>query len=174
MAAGEYISMRVQREVFERLIHLEAHELGSEPEAERRELVEIYVRKGISRDLAERLAEELMRDPDVALDTHAREELGLDPQEGLGSPWAAAGSSFATFSLGAFLPLIPFVFSSGTPAVVVSAALSLVALFSIGAGMSILTGRSFYISGLRMMLIGAAAAAITFAVGTILNVSTGI
>ena len=174
MAAGEYISMRVQREVFERLIHLEAHELGSEPEAERRELVEIYVRKGISRDLAERLAEELMRDPEVALDTHAREELGLDPAEGLGSPWAAAGSSFVTFSLGALVPLIPFVFSSGTPAVVVSAALSLVALFSIGAGMSVLTGRTFYLSGLRMMLIGGAAAAITFAVGTILNVSTGI
>jgi VIT1/CCC1 family predicted Fe2+/Mn2+ transporter len=174
MAAGEYISMRVQREVFERLIHLEAHELGSEPEAERLELVEIYVRKGISRDLAERLAEELMRDPDVALDTHAREELGLDPDEGLGSPWAAAGSSFATFSLGAFVPLVPFMFSSGTPAVVVSAVLSLVALFSIGAGISVLTGRTFYLSGLRMMLIGAAAAAITFAVGTILNVSTGI
>ena len=174
MAAGEYISMRVQREVFERLIHLEAHELGSEPEAERRELVEIYVRKGISRDLAERLAEELMRDPDVALDTHAREELGLDPEQGLGSPWAAAGSSFATFSIGAFAPLIPFIFSSGTPAVVVSATLSLIALFSIGAGMSVLSGRPFYMSGLRMMLIGAAAAAITFAVGTILNVSTGL
>jgi vacuolar iron transporter family protein len=174
MAAGEYISMRVQREVFERLIHLEAHELGSEPEAERRELVEIYVGKGISRDLAERLAEELMRDPDVALDTHAREELGLDPDEGLGSPWAAAGSSFVTFSLGAFVPLVPFMFSSGTPAVVVSAVLSLVALFAIGAGISVLTGRSFLLSGLRMMLIGAAAAAITFAVGTILNVSTGI
>ena len=105
MAAGEYISMRVQREVFERLIHLEAHEIGSDHAAERKELAELYERKGISPELADRLAEELMRDPKVALETHAREELGLDEQ-GLGSPWAAAGSSFATFAVGAILPLV--------------------------------------------------------------------
>src|SRR5262245_59596721 len=95
MASGEYISVRTQREVYERLIHLEAHEIGTEPDAERLELVEIYVRKGLPRDLADRLATELMKDPQTALDTHAREELGLD-REGLGSPLAAAGSSFAT------------------------------------------------------------------------------
>jgi VIT1/CCC1 family predicted Fe2+/Mn2+ transporter len=174
MAAGEYISMRVQREVFERLIHLEAHEIGSDAEAERRELVLLYERKGISADLAERLAEELMRDPQVALDTHAREELGLDPEEGLGSPWAAAGSSFATFSIGAAIPLVPFLFGSGDAAVVTASALALAALFGIGAGMSYLTGRPFYTSGLRMMLIGGGAALVTFGVGKLLNVTIGV
>jgi vacuolar iron transporter family protein len=174
MGAGEYISMRVQREVFERLIHLEAHEIGSDAEAERQELALIYERKGISKDLAERLSVELMRDPDVALQTHAREELGLDPEAGLGSPWAAAGSSFVTFSAGAFVPLIPFLFGSGTSAVIASAALALVALFAIGAGMSYLTGRPVPVSGLRMMLIGAGAAVITYGVGKLLNATTGI
>lgn len=174
MAAGEYISVRVQREVFERLIHLEAHEIGSDAEAEQKELALIYERKGISRDLAERLAEELMRDPDVALETHAREELGLDPEQGLGSPWAAAGSSFATFSLGALVPLVPFLFGNGTAAVIVSAVLALATLFGIGAGMSYLTGKRFYVSGLRMFLIGGTAALITYGVGKLLDVTTGI
>ncbi len=173
MAAGEYVSMRVQREVFERLIHLEAHEIGSDAEAERQELALVYQRKGISKDLAERLAEELMRDPNVALETHAREELGLDPDEGLGSPWAAAGSSFATFSLGAAIPLIPFLFGSGNAAVATSSVLALASLFGIGAGMSFLTGRPVYTSGLRMMLIGGGAAIVTFAVGKLLNVTVG-
>lgn len=174
MAGGEYISMRVQREVFERLIHLEAHEIGTDPELERRELAELYQRKGISPDLAGRLAQELMRDPEVALETHAREELGLDPKEGLGSPWAAAGSSFATFSVGAIIPLIPFWFVSGSAAVIASAVLSILALFAVGAGMSFLTGRNPLISGMRMMAIGSAAAAITYGVGKLLDVSTGI
>jgi len=174
MAAGEYISMRVQREVFERLIHLEAHEIGSDPEAERKELAGLYEQKGLTAELAGRLADELMRDPKVALETHAREELGLDPHEGLGSPWAAAGSSFSTFCMGAIIPLAPFLFASGDAAVVTSAVLSLASLFGVGAGMSFLTGRKLYVSGLRMMLIGGAAAAITFGVGKILNVSTGL
>jgi len=173
MAAGEYISMRVQREVFERLIHLEAHEIGSDHAAERKELAELYERKGISPELADRLAEELMRDPKVALETHAREELGLDEQ-GLGSPWAAAGSSFATFAVGAILPLVPFWFGSGDAAVIASAVLSIVALFGVGAGMSTVTGRSFLASGLRMMAIGAAAAVVTYAVGSLLHVGTAV
>jgi VIT1/CCC1 family predicted Fe2+/Mn2+ transporter len=174
MGAGEYISVRVQREVFERLIHLEAHEIGSDAEAEKHELSLIYQRKGISKDLAERLAEEVMRDPAMALETHAREELGLDPQEGLGSPWAASGSSFVTFSIGAFIPLIPFLFASGNAAVIAAAVLALVALFGIGAGMSYLTGRPVALSGARMMLIGGAAALITYGVGRLLNVTTGV
>ena len=170
MAAGEYISVRVQREVFERLIHLEAHEIGSDPEAERLELAELYVRKGLPRDLADQLATELMRDPEVALDTHAREELGLDPQAGLGSPFAAAGSSFAMFAVGAFVPLLPFLVTSGTAAVVASAILSSIALFGVGAAMSILTGRGAIVSGMRMLSIGAAAASVTYLVGTLLDV----
>ena len=104
MGSGEYVSMRVQREVLERLLHLEAHEIGNDPVGEQEELTTIYERKGFSRDLAERVAEELMRDPKTALDTHAREELGIDPDEGLGSPWGAAISSFVMFAFGAFLP----------------------------------------------------------------------
>jgi len=174
MAAGEYISVRVQREVFERLIHLEAHEIGSDPDAERAELAELYVRKGLPRELADRLAEELMKDPEVALDTQAREELGLDPGEGLGSPIAAASASFAMFSVGAFVPLLPFLFASGGAAVGVSAGLSGGALFGVGAAMSYLTGRNPQLSGLRMLGIGAAAAAITYLVGTLLNVGIGL
>lgn len=174
MAAGEYISVRVQREVFERLIHLEAHEIGSDPETERAELAELYARKGLPRDLAERLAEELMKDPEVALETHAREELGLDPGEGLGSPIAAAVASFAMFSVGAFVPLVAFLFGSGTGAVMVSAALSGGALFGVGAAMTYLTGRNPALSGLRMLSIGTVAAAVTYLVGSLLDVGVGL
>jgi vacuolar iron transporter family protein len=174
MGAGEYISVRVQREVFERLIHLEAHEIGSEPEAEREELAAIYVRKGLPNDLADRLATELMKDPAVALETHAREELGLDPQMGLGSPVAAASASFVTFASGALLPLLPFLFASGGAAILASAALSGAALFGVGAAMTYLTARGTLYSGLRMLAIGVAAAAITYIVGKALDVGVGI
>ncbi|MFM8999837.1 MAG: VIT1/CCC1 transporter family protein [Actinomycetota bacterium] len=172
MAAGEYISMRVQREVLERLIHLEAHELGADPVAERAELASLYVRKGVSPELADRLAEELMRDPKVALDTHAREELGLDPEEGLGSPAAAAGSSFLTFAVGALLPLAPFLLTTGTTAVLAAGLVTGAALFGVGASMSVLTGRAWWFSGLRMLAIGAAAAAATFLIGRLFGVAT--
>jgi VIT1/CCC1 family predicted Fe2+/Mn2+ transporter len=174
MAAGEYISVRVQREVFERLIHLEAHEIGSDPEAERAELADLYVRKGLPPDLADRLATELMRDPAVALETHAREELGLDPSQGLGSPIAAATASLVMFATGALVPLLPFLFASGGAAVLVSAALSAAALFAVGAAMTYLTGRDPILSALRMLSIGAVAAAITYLVGKALDVSVGI
>ena len=121
MGSGEYVSMRVQREVLERLLHLEAHEIGNDPVGEQEELTTIYERKGFSRDLAERVSQELMRDPKMALDTHAREELGIDPDEGLGSPWGAAISSFVMFAFGAFLPLIPFFFRGGSGAVLAAA-----------------------------------------------------
>jgi vacuolar iron transporter family protein len=171
MGAGEYVSMRVQREVFERLIHQEAHELGSQPEAEQQELIDIYMRKGLPRELAERVAEEVHKDPQLALDTHAREELGLDPEGGLGNPWAAAGSSFATFALGAIVPLLPFVVTEGTTAVLIASALAGVTLFGVGAAVSRLTGRPLWLSGLRMLGIGAAAAGITYTVGKILDVT---
>src|SRR5438093_5796546 len=112
MGGGEYVSMRVQRELFERLLHMEAHELATEPEEEHEELREIYEQRGFPRELAQRVTEVVMADPKVALDTHAREELGLDPEE-LGSPWGAAISSFVMFSVGAAVPLIPFVVGSG-------------------------------------------------------------
>jgi VIT1/CCC1 family predicted Fe2+/Mn2+ transporter len=170
MGAGEYVSMRVQRELFERLLHLEAHELATEPEEEHRELREIYEQKGFPPDLAERAAVVIMKDPKVALETHAREELGLDPNE-LGSPWGAATSSFATFSVGAGVPLLPFVFGSGTAATLAAIIGSGVSLFAVGAAMSLLTGRSWSFSGVRMLLIGATAAAITYGVGSLIGVS---
>jgi len=170
MAAGEYVSMRVQRELFERLLHIEAHELATDPEGERKELGRIYESRGFPSALAQEVTEVVMKDPDVALQTHAREELGLDPDE-LGSPWAAASWSFVTFSVGAAIPLIPFVFASGKPAVLGAIAASGAALFAVGAAMSMVTGRRAWWSGARMLLVGAVAALITFAVGRLLHVT---
>ncbi len=171
MAAGEYISMQNQRELFERLLHLEAHELATEPEEEHRELQEIYERKGFPPQLAREVTDVVMKDPDMALETHAREELGLDPDE-LGSPVGAAASSFVTFAVGAGVPLLPFVLASGPTAAVVAIAASGVSLVGVGAGLSLLTGRQLLLSALRQLLVGAVAAGVTFAVGRALHVST--
>jgi VIT1/CCC1 family predicted Fe2+/Mn2+ transporter len=119
---------------------------------------------------ARRLAHHLMQDPEMALDTKVREELGLDPGQ-LGSPWGAAGGSFLAFVIGAVVPLIPFLLTSGTVAFVASLTASMVALFLVGAGVSLLTGKSVWRSGLRQMLIGGLAAAVTFAVGSLLGVN---
>lgn len=170
MGAGEYVSMRVQRELFERLLHLEAHELATDPEEEHLELRQIYEAKGFPPDLAEQVTTVIMQDPDIALETHAREELGLDPNQ-LGSPWGAAASSFSTFCVGAAVPLIPFVVGSGTAATTAAIAASGVALFTVGASMSLLTGRAWLLSGVRMLLIGGSAAAITYGVGSLIGVS---
>jgi VIT1/CCC1 family predicted Fe2+/Mn2+ transporter len=171
MAAGEYVSMRVQREVLERMLHLEAHELGTDPDGERVELAGIYERKGVPAEMADALARELSKDPVTALDTHAREELGIDPDEGLGSPWGAAGSSFVTFSAGALVPLIPFVFLEGTSAVILAAIVTGLALLGVGALTARLTGRSALAAGLRMLAIGASAATVTYLIGVALGVS---
>jgi len=170
MAAGEWISMQSQREVFERQIELEREELRVMPEEEERELARLYRRKGIPDADARRLAHHLMEDPEMALDTKVREELGLDPDQ-LGSPWGAAGGSFVAFVIGAFVPLLPFLVSSGSPAFFGSLGLSLVALFAVGAAVSLLTGRSLWRSGLRQVVIGGLAAAVTYAVGSIIGVS---
>ncbi len=172
MAAGEYISMQNQRELFERLLHLEAHELATEPDEEHRELVEIYERKGFPPRLAREVTEVVMKDPEMALETHAREELGLDPED-LGSPVGAAASSFITFALGAAVPLLPFVFTSGPAAALIAIGASGLALVAVGAGLSLLTGRHLLLSALRQLVVGAVAAGVTFAVGRALHVSTG-
>jgi VIT1/CCC1 family predicted Fe2+/Mn2+ transporter len=173
MGTGEYVSMRVQREVLERLIHLEAHELGNDPDLEREELSQIYVRKGLPPELASQVATELMRDPKIALDTHAREELGIDPDEGLGSPWGAASSSFVMFAFGALLPLIPFFFTEGTAAVVMAGVIAAVALLTVGALTSLLTGRSAVFSAVRQLLIGMTAALVTYGIGRAIGAATG-
>lgn len=171
MGAGEYVSMRVQREVLERMLHLEAHELGSDPDGEQAELADIYRAKGVPTELAVALATELSKDPATALDTHAREELGIDPDQGLGSPWGAAASSFVTFSLGALVPLVPFLVTSGTAGVLVSAVVTGIALLGVGALTARVTGRSPLLSGLRMLAIGGAAAVVTYLIGLALGVS---
>ena len=169
MGAGEYVSMKVQREVFEQLIHKEAHEIATMPEEEERELAGIFEAKGI--DPGDRRLDRRRRDegPTDRPRDPRREELGIDMQEGLGSPWAAAGSSFVMFSVGAVVPLLPFLFTSGDSAVVVSAVLSAVTLFAVGAAMTVLTGRGALFSGARMLAIGAVAAAITYGVGALVG-----
>lgn len=170
MAAGEYVSMTAQRELFERQIALEAEELEMNPEEEREELALIYQAKGVPRVEAEALAVRLTSDKQVALDTLVREELGLDPSD-LGSPWKAAISSFVMFALGAIVPVLPYLFGGGTVAVIVSALLSALALVLVGGALALFTGRSPLVSALRMVMIGAAASAITFLVGRVIGVS---
>ncbi len=175
MAAGEYVSMRAQRELFERQIELERDELAVAPEEERRELALIYRVKGVPQEEAEAMADRLMASPESALDTMVREELGLDPGE-LGSPWGAAIGSFVAFALGALVPVIPFFFgaSASLPFVVASGVLSAIAVFGVGAALSLFTGRNALASGLRQLGIAAAAAALTFGLGRVIGVSTGV
>ncbi len=170
MAAGEYISMKAQRELFEQQIAMEKQELEMSPKEEEEELALIYQAKGIPEAEASILARRIIENPKTAIDTLAREELGLDPTE-LGSPRGAAVSSFLAFVCGAIIPVIPYVVASGNVAFVFSAALSCVALFGVGALLSVFTARGPLNSGMRMLGIGLLAAAITFAVGRLLGVS---
>jgi VIT1/CCC1 family predicted Fe2+/Mn2+ transporter len=172
MAAGEYISMQSQRELFERQIALERAEMEAMPEEEEAEMAALYRAKGFKEDEAKAIAHRLFENPELALDQLIREELGLDPDE-LGSPLGAAGGSFLAFALGAFVPVLPYLLLTGTTAFVVSIVLSLAALFLVGAGVSLLTGRGVLFSGLRQVGIGAAAAVVTFIVGSLIGVSVG-
>jgi VIT1/CCC1 family predicted Fe2+/Mn2+ transporter len=171
MAAGEYVSVRAQREMFEYQIGLERDELDQYPQEEAAELALIYAAKGMDPAEARRLADTLMQDPERALDTLAREELGLNPDE-LGSPWVAAASSFAAFTSGAALPLLPFLFGHGA-ALGASVALTALGLFAVGASMSLFTGRRAVLSGLRMLGIGGAAGLATYFIGVWLGVTLG-
>jgi vacuolar iron transporter family protein len=168
MAAGEYVSMSSQREMYQREITLEETELEEKPEEEHAELVLIYRAKGLSRADAEQLASKIMADRSVALDTLAREELGLDPDE-LGSPWSAALSSLLAFALGAFVVVVPYLIGSGTAALVGAIVLALAAMFAVGAGIGALNGRNPVRSGLRQILAGTLAAAVTFGVGHLIG-----
>lgn len=170
MGAGEYISVRSQRELFEREIALEAEEIALMPEEETHELALIYRAKGIGREEAEAMAARIMSDPRHALDTKAREELGLNPEE-LGSPWGVAVSSFTAFAAGAIVPVLPYVFGSGTAAFVGAIIAATAALFAVGAGISLLTGRGVVRSGLRQLGVGAVAASATFTIGRLIGVS---
>ena len=169
MATGEFVSVRSQRELFEYQIGLEREELKEYPDAEAQELALIYKAKGLSGGDAQRMAKKLVADPEHALDTLAREELGLNPDE-LGSPWGAAISSLLSFALGAAIPLLPFAFAAGAKALPIAGVLTAVALFAVGAALSLFTGRAAVASGARMLLLGGLAAAVTFGVGRLFGV----
>ena len=170
MGAGEYISMQSQRELYERQIALERAELEAMPEEEEAELARIYRSKGFSADEAGSIAHRIVQDPEQALDTLIREELGLDPGE-LGSPWGAAFGSFAAFAVGAAIPVVPYLFGGSGAIFAITVGASLVGLFAVGAGVSLITGRSTLFSGARQVAIGGLAALVTFAVGRFIGVA---
>jgi VIT1/CCC1 family predicted Fe2+/Mn2+ transporter len=172
IAAGEYVSVRAQRELYDHQIALERHELAQYPEAEAQELALIYAAKGLPVKQADRLARRLVADPEHALDTLAREELGVEPRE-LASPIVAGFTSLGAFALGAFVPLAPYLLGLGSAALAWTIGLSIACLFAVGAAMSLFTGRSALYAGARMLVIGLVAGAITFGVGHLLRLAGG-
>ena len=170
MAAGEYVSMRSQRDIYEHELTRERLELQLWPEEEQEELELIYQAKGLSPEESRLVAMRLMADPEVALDTMAREELGLDPSQ-LGSPWGASISSFVSFVAGASVPILPYVLQAGGLAFSLSAVMGAAALASVGGLMAKMSGRNPAWGSLRMLMAGGAAAAVTFGVGSLVGVS---
>jgi VIT1/CCC1 family predicted Fe2+/Mn2+ transporter len=171
MALGEWLSVKSSRELYEHQMRTEAAEIEASPEEEAEELALIYQARGMEERESEVLARRIMTDPRGALDVMAREELGIDPSELGGSPWVAAFTSFLLFSAGAIVPVLPFVFASGAAAVTASLALSALALFGLGAGITLFTARSPLRSGLRSVLFGLAAAAGTYGIGRLIGVT---
>lgn len=172
MAAGEYVSVAGQRDLFEREIAIEAEELRTAPLEEERELELIYRAKGLDRDMAKQVAKRIMSDPDVALETMAREELGLDPDE-LGSPVKVAASSFASFAVGAIVPVIPYLFLSGTAALTLGIVLAVVALLVVGGTVGKISGSGTVKSALRQLVFGGGAAIITYVIGHLIGIGAG-
>jgi VIT1/CCC1 family predicted Fe2+/Mn2+ transporter len=173
MAAGEFVSVRSQREMYEYQIGLERDELAEYPEEEAEELALIYAARGMDPTQARALAQTLIKDPAHALDALSREELGINPDD-LGSPWGAAIASFVAFAAGATLPLVPFL--AGMPlarAVPTAAGAAIVALYLIGMALSLFSGRNAWLGGLRMTAIGIGAGAATFLIGRLLGVAVG-
>jgi len=171
MALGEWLSVQSSRELNQRQISLEAAELAEHPEEEEEELALIYEAKGLDPATARATAARLIASPENALDTLAREELGVDPEELGGSAWEAAITSFFLFAIGAIVPVLPFLFLSGTTAVGASVAVSTVGLFGIGAAITLMTGKGVLVSGVRQVLFGLGAAALTFLIGRLVGVT---
>jgi VIT1/CCC1 family predicted Fe2+/Mn2+ transporter len=174
MAMGEWVSVQSARELAGHQLEIEAREIDEIPEEEREELALIYEAKGLEPAQARELAARQIADPSTALDTLAREELGIDPEELGGSAAVAAGTSFVLFAIGAILPVLPYFFLGDASAVIVSAALSAVGLFSIGALITVFTGRGALFSGGRQVLIGGAAATLTYVVGLAIGGAVGV
>lgn len=170
MALGEWLSVQSSRELFQHQLDVEKTELSEIPEEEKEELALIYQAKGIDADTARGLADRLISDPSTALDTLAREELGIDPKELGGSAWEAAITSFLLFTVGAIIPVIPYVFYTGVTGIIISAIASTMGLFIIGAFITLMTGRNPVMSGLRQVLFGLVTAGVTFSIGHIIGV----
>jgi VIT1/CCC1 family predicted Fe2+/Mn2+ transporter len=173
MAMGEWLSVTSSRELYQKQIATEQAELEQSPEEELQELTLIYQAKGLPADQARALAEKLMANQETALDSLVREELGIDPNELGGSAWVAASTSFGLFALGALFPILGFLLLDGRAAFVAGVAASAVALFAIGVGTSLFTGRNALFSGTRQTAIGLTAAAITYGIGQLVGVSLG-
>ena len=173
MALGEWLSVQSSRELYSHQITIETGEIESHPEEEAEELALIYEARGLKPEQARSLAGQIMTNQDYAIQTLAREELGVNPDELGGSPWEAAFTSFGLFALGAIIPVAAFIFTSGATAVMISVGLSTVALFVLGAVISTFTGRSPLFSGLRMVIFSLLAAAITFGIGRLIGASIG-
>jgi VIT1/CCC1 family predicted Fe2+/Mn2+ transporter len=170
MAAGEYVSVQSQNESTVAELEIERRELTHNAEAELAELTQMYVARGVEPDLARKVAGQLSRDPDQALLIHAQEELGVDPTQ-LPSPLVAAGWSLLAFSVGAVIPLLPYLLGAST--LWISAALAVVALFVAGVGASRFTSRGWLYAGLRQLVVGVIAAAVTYGVGSLFHATTG-
>ena len=173
MAAGEYVSMASQRDLFRREIDLEARELAEKPEEEQRELELIYRAKGLDRETAKATAARIMSDPETALDTLVREELGLNPDE-LGSPIKAALFSFIAFAIGAFVVVVPYLFTGGNLALVIAIALAGMAMLIVGGAVGRYSGRGIVHGAMRQLIVGTIAAGVTFAIGRLIGALTGL
>lgn len=173
MALGEWLSVQSSRELYEHQIKIEAAEIAENPEEEREELSLIYQSKGLPEDRARELADHMMADQNSILDTLAREELGIDPEELGGSAYEAAITSFFLFAFGALFPMLPYLFLTGTAAIILSLIVSAIGLFIIGSAITLMTGRSILFSGTRQVLVGIAAAVLTYGIGKLIGVSVG-
>jgi vacuolar iron transporter family protein len=173
MALGEWLSVQSSRELYMNQIRIEREEVESAPEEEAEELSLIYQARGLTVEQATNLAKQIMSNHETAVETLAKEELNIDPSELGGSAWEAAITSFVLFSLGAIVPVLPYIFASGMTALVLSIGLSGLALFGIGAAITLFTGKPVLFSGFRMVIFGLMAAAITFGIGRLIGVSMG-
>ncbi len=168
MASGEYVSVKAQSELIERELERERISIAEKPELESRELAAIYAKRGVDKTQARQMADAVMADPDVALEVHAREELGVDPNE-TGQPVTAAVSSFVAFSLGALVPLLPWFVTDGSGAVVASIMLGLLAAALVGVALAQFTGRSRFRTASRQVILGAGACLLTWLIGSALG-----
>ena len=173
MALGEWISVKSSQELYENQMQIEMEELETNPEGEMRELSLIYIAKGIPEEQAKQMAAEIMKDKDQAHEILVKEELGINAEELRGSAFEAAIYSFILFSIGAVVPVLPFIFTDGTKAILMSVSFSAIGLFLIGAAITLFTGKNVWFSGLRQVFFGLAAAAITFGIGKLIGVSIG-